>query len=176
MGTGSVGLRDYVVLLEGNGAKDPLFLQIKQEVKSAYASDLPASQYDHQGRRAAEGQKAIQPAHDLLLGWTKFGGHAISGAATSRSQRQHRSEDASGSRAGRISRGGGRAAGARARSHRGHGGNSWLLRRRGKNCKRHSRLRLSLCGSDGSGLRPIQVCDQEEENQDCGTRSRLIHK
>ena len=75
VGTGSVGLRDYVVLLEGNGAKDPLFLQIKQEVKSAYASDLPASQYDHQGRRAAEGQKAIQPAHDLLLGWTKFGGH-----------------------------------------------------------------------------------------------------
>jgi len=38
VGVGSVGLRDYVVLLEGNGPKDPLFIQIKQEVKSAYAA------------------------------------------------------------------------------------------------------------------------------------------
>ncbi len=75
VGTGSVGLRDYVVLLEGNGPKDPLFLQIKQEVKSAYAAYLPNCLYDHQGRRAAEGQKAIQPLSDLFLGWTNVGGH-----------------------------------------------------------------------------------------------------
>ncbi len=37
VGTGSVGLRDYIVLMNGNGPKDPLFLQIKQEVASAYA-------------------------------------------------------------------------------------------------------------------------------------------
>jgi uncharacterized protein (DUF2252 family) len=75
VGTGSIGLRDYVVLCEGNGPKDPLFLQIKQEVKSAYAPYLSAPHYENQGRRAAEGQRAIQPVSDLLLGWTSFGGH-----------------------------------------------------------------------------------------------------
>ena len=33
VGTGSVGLRDYVTLFEGNGPGDPMFLQIKQEVQ-----------------------------------------------------------------------------------------------------------------------------------------------
>ncbi len=79
VGTGSVGLRDYVVLLEGNGPRDPLFLQIKQEVASAYspflaAAALPtAAPGHHQGRRVAEGQRAIQPLSDLLLGWTTIG-------------------------------------------------------------------------------------------------------
>jgi len=75
VGVGSVGLRDYVVLLEGNGPKDPLFLQIKQEVKSAYASYVSDERYKHAGRRVAEGQRAIQPLSDPLLGWTEFGGH-----------------------------------------------------------------------------------------------------
>jgi uncharacterized protein (DUF2252 family) len=73
VGTGSVGLRDYVVLMEGNGEKDPLFLQIKQEVNSAYAPYLKHAHYDHQGMRVAEGQRRIQPVSDLLLGWTKIG-------------------------------------------------------------------------------------------------------
>jgi uncharacterized protein (DUF2252 family) len=75
VGTGSVGLRDYVVLFEGNGARDPMFLQIKQEVASAYAHWLPDLVYPHQGRRAAEGQRAVQPISDLLLGWTSIGAH-----------------------------------------------------------------------------------------------------
>ncbi len=75
VGTGSVGLRDYIVLLEGNGPEDPLFLQIKQEVASAYAPYLPNIVYPHEGRRAADGQRAIQPLSDLLLGWTSLGGH-----------------------------------------------------------------------------------------------------
>ena len=75
VGTGSVGLRDYVVLLEGNGPTDPLFLQIKQEMPSAYARFLPEAVYEHQGRRAAEGQRAVQPVSDLLLGWTSLGEH-----------------------------------------------------------------------------------------------------
>ncbi len=79
VGTGSVGLRDYVVLFEGNGAQDPMFLQIKQEVASAYANVLPGphphQSQQHQGRRAAEGQRAIQPISDLLLGWTTIGHH-----------------------------------------------------------------------------------------------------
>jgi uncharacterized protein (DUF2252 family) len=75
VGTGSVGLRDYVAVFEGNGPKDPMFLQIKQETASAYAKFLPETAGQHQGRRAAEGQRAIQPLSDLLLGWTSVGPH-----------------------------------------------------------------------------------------------------
>ena len=73
VGTGSVGLRDYMVLFEGNGPKDVMFLQIKQEVASAYAKFLPGATGQHQGRRVAQGQRAIQPQSDLLLGWTSIG-------------------------------------------------------------------------------------------------------
>jgi uncharacterized protein (DUF2252 family) len=75
VGTGSVGLRDYVVLFEGNGPRDPMFLQIKQETASAYAKFLPGAARRHQGQRTAEGQRAIQPLSDLLLGWTSIGPH-----------------------------------------------------------------------------------------------------
>jgi uncharacterized protein (DUF2252 family) len=75
VGTGSVGLRDYVVLFEGNGAQDPMFLQIKQEVASAYANRLPEPGQPHQGRRVVNGQRAMQAISDLLLGWTTIGPH-----------------------------------------------------------------------------------------------------
>ena len=75
VGTGSVGLRDYVVLFEGNGPRDPMFLQIKQEMPSAYAKWLPDAAPVHAGRRTAEGQRAMQPISDLLLGWTTIGAH-----------------------------------------------------------------------------------------------------
>jgi uncharacterized protein (DUF2252 family) len=72
VGTGSVALRDYVVLME-NGENDPLFLQIKQEVHSAYATYLKRPHYDQQGQRVVEGQRKIQALSDLLLGWTRIG-------------------------------------------------------------------------------------------------------
>ena len=75
VGTGSVGLRDYVVLMEGNGANDPLFLQIKQEVASAYAPYVSPVQLPNQGQRVVEGQRRLQPQSDLLLGWTRIGEH-----------------------------------------------------------------------------------------------------
>jgi len=75
VGTGSVGMRDYIVLMEGNGQEDPLFLQIKQEMPSAYARFLTGVSYPHEGRRVAEGQRAIQPVSDMLLGWTSLAGH-----------------------------------------------------------------------------------------------------
>ena len=75
VGTGSVGLRDYVVLMQGNGGKDPLFLQIKQEVASAYAPYLKHVRFSNQGQRVVEGQRRIQPQSDLLLGWTRIGDH-----------------------------------------------------------------------------------------------------
>jgi len=74
VGTGSVGLRDFCVYMEGNGPGDPLFLQIKEEVASAYAPYLPdARPAAHNGRRTAEGQKYMQIQTDPFLGWTHIG-------------------------------------------------------------------------------------------------------
>jgi uncharacterized protein (DUF2252 family) len=73
VGTGSVGLRDYVVLMEGRNAEDALFLQIKQEVLSTYAPYLKLAKFANQGQRVVEGQHRIQPLSDLLLGWTTIG-------------------------------------------------------------------------------------------------------
>jgi uncharacterized protein (DUF2252 family) len=70
VGTGSVGLRDYLVLFEGNGSGDPLFLQIKEEPASAYAKYLDYHGPHHQGQRVAEGQRAMQFQSDPFLGWT----------------------------------------------------------------------------------------------------------
>jgi uncharacterized protein (DUF2252 family) len=75
VGTGSVGLRDYCIYMQGNGAKDPLFIQVKEEAHSAYTPYLgeqptPA----HQGRRVVEGQRAMQLQSDPFLGWTTIEG------------------------------------------------------------------------------------------------------
>jgi len=75
VGTGSVGLRDYCIYMQGNGSKDPLFLQVKEETHSAYAPYLgepPAPM--HQGQRAVEGQRAMQFQSDPFLGWTTIEG------------------------------------------------------------------------------------------------------
>jgi uncharacterized protein (DUF2252 family) len=76
VGTGSVGMRDYVVLLLGreSGESDPLFLQIKEELPSAYAEyykDRAAP--SHHGQRVVQGQRALQVYSDLLLGWCSIG-------------------------------------------------------------------------------------------------------
>src|SRR5271155_4865871 len=73
VGTGSVGLRDYVVYCEGNGPGDPLFLQIKEAAKSAYEPYLGRIGPRHQGQRVAEGQRAMQFQSDPFLGWTTIG-------------------------------------------------------------------------------------------------------
>jgi uncharacterized protein (DUF2252 family) len=74
VGTGSVGLRCYCIYMEGNGPGDPLFLQIKEEVASAYAQYLPdAHPAAHNGRRTAEGQRFMQIQTDPFLGWTHIG-------------------------------------------------------------------------------------------------------
>jgi uncharacterized protein (DUF2252 family) len=71
VGTGSVGTRDYVVLLFGNGVDDPMFLQIKEELESCYAPFLKkAPRFDNQGRRVAQGQQQMQTVTDPFLGWT----------------------------------------------------------------------------------------------------------
>jgi uncharacterized protein (DUF2252 family) len=77
VGTGSVGLRDYCVLMDGNGPKDPLFLQIKEEVASGYAPYVAIGARktgQHQGRRVVEGERAMQLQSDPFLGWTTMDG------------------------------------------------------------------------------------------------------
>jgi uncharacterized protein (DUF2252 family) len=74
VGTGSVGLRDYCVYFEGNGPEDPLFLQIKEEPASGYNAYLPNAHPDPQnGKRVADGQRAMQLQSDPFLGWTHIG-------------------------------------------------------------------------------------------------------
>ena len=75
VGTGSVGTRDYVVLLFGNGIGDPLMLQIKEELPSCYAPYLSGiATFKHEGRRVAEGQKRMQTVADPFLGYTTIEG------------------------------------------------------------------------------------------------------
>jgi uncharacterized protein (DUF2252 family) len=78
VGTGSVGLRDYCVLMQGNGPSDPMFLQIKQEPPSAYTAYLkqPVPLPKNEGQRVAEGQRAMQLQSDPLLGWTEIEGRS----------------------------------------------------------------------------------------------------
>jgi uncharacterized protein (DUF2252 family) len=74
VGTGSVGLRDYCIYFEGNGPGDSLFLQIKEEPASGYNSYLPNAHPDHHnGKRVADGQRAMQLQSDPFLGWTHIG-------------------------------------------------------------------------------------------------------
>ena len=76
VGTGSVGTRDYVVLLLGNGPDDALFLQVKEELPSAWSVALPGdTAHLHQGRRVAEGQHRCQTVTDPFVGWTSIDGH-----------------------------------------------------------------------------------------------------
>ncbi len=75
VGTGSVGLRDYCIYFEGNGAGDPLFLQFKEETASAYAPYLPEALVPHHnGQRVVEGQRDLEIQSDPFLGWTRIGG------------------------------------------------------------------------------------------------------
>jgi uncharacterized protein (DUF2252 family) len=75
VGTGSVGTRDYVVLCFGNGDRDPLFLQVKEELASCYSRHLPSPQtFMNEGRRVVEGQRRMQAQSDPFLGWTSMGG------------------------------------------------------------------------------------------------------
>ncbi len=71
VGVGSVGTRAFIVLLQGRDAYDPLFLQIKEATASVLEACLPKSRYRQHGERVVQGQRMIQAASDIYLGWTK---------------------------------------------------------------------------------------------------------
>jgi len=70
VGVGSVGTRCWILLLEGVSAeRDPLFLQFKEAEASVLERFAGASRYQNHGRRVVEGQRLMQSASDILLGW-----------------------------------------------------------------------------------------------------------
>ena len=70
VGVGSVGTRAFIALLQGRDAQDPLFLQIKEATSSVLEDHLPKSRYANHGERVVRGQRMMQAASDISLGWT----------------------------------------------------------------------------------------------------------
>jgi uncharacterized protein (DUF2252 family) len=71
VGVGSVGNQAFIVLLQGRDAHDPLFLQVKQATASVLEGHLPKSRYRQHGQRVVVGQRMMQAASDIYLGWTR---------------------------------------------------------------------------------------------------------
>jgi uncharacterized protein (DUF2252 family) len=71
VGVGSVGTRAFIVLLQGRDEQDPLFLQVKEATSSVLEDHLPKSRYKQHGERVVNGQRLMQAASDIYLGWTK---------------------------------------------------------------------------------------------------------
>ncbi|HTQ91684.1 MAG TPA: DUF2252 domain-containing protein [Streptosporangiaceae bacterium] len=71
VGVGSVGTRAFIVLLQGRDAHDPLFLQVKEATASVLEASLPRSRYRQHGERVVQGQRMMQAASDIFLGWTR---------------------------------------------------------------------------------------------------------
>ena len=71
VGVGSVGTRAFIVLLQGRDAQDPLFLQIKEATASVLEPYVRKSRYRQHGERVVQGQRMMQAASDIYLGWTK---------------------------------------------------------------------------------------------------------
>jgi uncharacterized protein (DUF2252 family) len=74
VGVGSVGTRCWIVFLTGNHNEDPLFLQLKEAQPSVLAPYVADSVYKHQGQRVVAGQRLIQAAPDIFLGWFEYQG------------------------------------------------------------------------------------------------------
>ena len=72
VGVGSVGLRAFVALLQGNGPHDMVFLQMKQARRSCVAPFMhgDTAWHVHQGQRVVEYQQTLQTVSDPLLGWS----------------------------------------------------------------------------------------------------------
>jgi uncharacterized protein (DUF2252 family) len=71
VGVGSVGTRAFIALLQGRDQEDPLFLQVKEATRSVLEDHLPKSKFKQPGERVVRGQRMMQAASDIFLGWTK---------------------------------------------------------------------------------------------------------
>jgi uncharacterized protein (DUF2252 family) len=71
VGVGSVGTRCWIVLMLGRDETDPLFLQVKEAEASVLSRFVGASKYANQGQRVVAGQRLMQAASDIFLGWQR---------------------------------------------------------------------------------------------------------
>jgi uncharacterized protein (DUF2252 family) len=69
VGVGSVGTRAWIILLVGRDETDPLFLQVKEAQASVLEPYVERSKYVKHGERVVNGQRLIQAASDIFLGW-----------------------------------------------------------------------------------------------------------
>jgi uncharacterized protein (DUF2252 family) len=74
VGVGSVGNRAWIILLVGRNQEDPLFLQAKEARRSVLEPHASKCPFDNQGRRVVEGQRVMQAASDVFLGWLRTPG------------------------------------------------------------------------------------------------------
>src|SRR6266542_4794403 len=71
VGVGSVGNRCWIVLMLGRDESDPLFLQVKEAERSVLSRFVGASRHNNQGQRVVAGQRLMQAASDIFLGWQR---------------------------------------------------------------------------------------------------------
>jgi uncharacterized protein (DUF2252 family) len=69
VGVGSVGTRAWVILMVDRDSGEPLFLQAKEAQQSVLAQFAGDTEFDNEGQRVVEGQRLMQAASDVLLGW-----------------------------------------------------------------------------------------------------------
>ena len=74
VGVGSVGTRAWILLMLGNDDSDPLFLQAKEAQGSVMEPFLGKSRFANHGQRVVEGQRLMQSASDIMLGWIRTDG------------------------------------------------------------------------------------------------------
>ena len=74
VGVGSVGTRCYILLMVGRDDRGPLFLQVKEAQASVHERFLGRSEFAHHGERVVAGQRLMQAASDIFLGWQRIRG------------------------------------------------------------------------------------------------------
>jgi len=74
VGVGSVGTRAWILLFQGLDGGDPLFLQAKEAQSSVLEQFLGLSEYTNHGERVVSGQRLMQAASDIFLGWQRTNG------------------------------------------------------------------------------------------------------
>jgi len=72
VGVGSVGTRCWIMLMLGRDSADPLFLQMKEAGPSVLSDFAGRSRFQNQGERVVEGQRLMQAASDVFLGWHRM--------------------------------------------------------------------------------------------------------
>jgi uncharacterized protein (DUF2252 family) len=74
VGVGSVGTRAWILLMLGRDDQDPLFLQAKEAQESVLERFVGKSRYANSGQRVVAGQRLMQAASDIFLGWHRLAG------------------------------------------------------------------------------------------------------